>query len=97
MNAKLFNLIAVGVVASASIATVGADGFRGSMIETLSIDPCLADIDNSGIVDVFDFAVLIGNYGLCGRVWGDFDLSGCVDAPDIDLFMEVFGESCDPD
>ena len=59
-----------------------------------SIDDYM-DIDNDGVVDIYDYAVIAGEYGWSGPMGGnpaDFNSDGDVDETDLNLITSSFGE-----
>jgi uncharacterized membrane protein len=52
-------------------------------------DPCPADIDGNGMVDVTDLLVLLGNWG--GEGDGDIDGNGVVDTQDLLALLAAWG------
>ncbi|MEQ9617373.1 MAG: FG-GAP-like repeat-containing protein [Phycisphaerales bacterium] len=59
-------------------------------IQQESVDPCLADCDNSGVVDFNDMVCILFLFGNAGGV-GDVDGSGVVDFNDLILVLFSFG------
>jgi|GEM_PF-5244116 len=54
---------------------------------------CIADIDNSHVLDFFDTSDFLDLYG-AGDPSVDFDNSGVVDFFDLSMFLDAFGKSC---
>lgn len=54
------------------------------------------DINNDGVVDLGDLAVLLSNFGSSGATFddGDFNADGVVDLADLALLLAAFGTSC---
>jgi hypothetical protein len=50
---------------------------------------CPADLDESGVVDAADLAILLGQWGASGSA--DLDASGAVDAADLALLLGAWG------
>ena len=48
-----------------------------------------ADVNNDGVVNAADLAILLGNWGNSGA--GDIDGSGTVGAPDLALMLGAWG------
>jgi len=54
--------------------------------------PCPADLTSDGIVDAFDLAILLGNWGDSVGNPADFDDDGSVGAFDLALLLGAWGE-----
>jgi hypothetical protein len=65
---------------TAFVVTIPAEG---------SGDPCPADIDGNGVVDVDDLLTLLANWG--GEGDGDIDGSGVVDVDDLLILLAAWG------
>jgi hypothetical protein len=54
------------------------------------------DINNDGVVDLSDLAVLLSNFGATGATFddGDFNGDGVVDLADLALLLAAFGTNC---
>ncbi len=61
------------------------------------VSDCPTDLDGSGTVDVFDFAIFGPNFGTMSgatEAEGDFDGDGDVDVFDFGIFAPTFGDAC---
>lgn len=70
--------------------SIGADGELGA---GGSSEPCPADVDDSGTVDLDDLDIVLANFGLATSV-GDTDGNGVVDLDDLDAVLSAFGTTC---
>ncbi len=57
---------------------------------------CPEDLDSTGLIDLADLQLLLGNYGQSGlsATDGDFDGDGDVDLNDLQQLLAVYGQSC---
>lgn len=55
--------------------------------------PCPCDLNNDGVVDISDLALVLANFGSGGPV-GDIDNNGVVDISDLALLLACFGTNC---
>jgi hypothetical protein len=69
---------------------VGSPCIDMGAYEYQATPPCPADLDGSGVVDVSDLLMLLGNWG--GSDIGDIDGSGTVDVGDLLLLLGAWGE-----
>jgi hypothetical protein len=64
----------------------------------VSAQPCVADIDSSGMVTTADLLLLLGEFGdSCGEdgaCSADLDQNGDVSVSDLLMFLTAFGTSC---
>jgi hypothetical protein len=65
----------------------------GAGVLTLSLD-CDVDLDNSGIVDLSDLTLLLGNFGCESSCIVDLNGDGATDLADLTLLLSAFGQSC---
>jgi murein tripeptide amidase MpaA len=72
---------------SGSVVEAGFDGVQLSKLDCVDGNPCPADIDADGDVDVDDILLVIGSFGTTGPV-GDINEDGTVDVNDV---LEVVG------
>lgn len=64
---------------------------------SLGVDPCPADLDGDGDVDLSDLAALLANYGTTSGANpedGDLDGDGDVDLADLAALLAVYGTTC---
>ncbi|MBL9118736.1 MAG: hypothetical protein JNL80_02335 [Phycisphaerae bacterium] len=52
---------------------------------------CIGDLDNSGVVDGADLAILLGAWGPCPGCPADFNASGEVDVADLAILLGAWG------
>lgn len=58
-------------------------------------EPCTGDLNNSGVVDLSDLAVLLAHFGTPGGpADGDIDGNGTVDLSDLAALLSNFGVTC---
>jgi hypothetical protein len=80
---SLLALIACGTLAVA-----------GSTFASGDICPCLTDLNNDGVTDAPDLALLLGAWGSSGL--SDFDDSGTTDASDLAILLGAWGPCAPP-
>ncbi|MFT4679661.1 MAG: hypothetical protein ACI9HG_001777, partial [Flavobacteriales bacterium] len=56
---------------------------------------CPGDFDSSGIVDVQDLLLLLGDFGCVSSCTTDLNSDGVVNSQDILIFLGYFGAICD--
>ena len=63
---------------------------------TLVYTGCLGDVNEDGVVDLTDLAIVLGNFGATGAGLGDGDTDndGDVDLSDLANILSSFGTSC---
>ncbi len=52
---------------------------------------CIGDLDESGVVDAADLAILLGAWGPCAGCTADVDASGIVDGNDLAIVLGAWG------
>ena len=62
----------------------------GAIVE---LEPCLADINDDGVVDTADLGILIALFGL-NRPQADFNGDNIVDTADLGILIAEFGSAC---
>lgn len=65
------------------------------LIQPVTPESCLADLDNDGIVSTSDLLVLLANFGCSGTCEADLDEDGTVGAGDLLIFLANFGVICE--
>lgn len=65
---------------------------NGSGVPDICDPACVADFDNSGIVDSADLGVLLGAFGMDAA--GDANGDGNTDTIDLGILLGAFGEEC---
>lgn len=81
------------------IRATNASGFDDEVwaISVNAGNPCPADLDGDGDIDIGDLAILLSNFGTPGGASaddGDLDGDGDVDITDLAGLLSVFGTSC---
>ena len=70
-------------------------GTSGVATVTLVYTPCEADINDDGVVDLTDLAVLLSNFDIgTTRAEGDINGDGIVDLTDLALLLSAFDAPC---
>ena len=77
-------------VGSGSVVEAGFDGVQLVKFDCVDDNPCPADIDDDGDVDVDDILLVIGAFGTTGPV-GDINEDGTVDVNDVLAVVGGFG------
>lgn len=74
-------------------AVVSVDSVQGSIVRNVwqNAEPCVADIDGNGAVDVTDLLDLLASWGPCGGCAADLDGSGTVDVTDLLAMLAAWG------
>ncbi|MCP4837851.1 MAG: hypothetical protein GY894_00615, partial [Planctomycetes bacterium] len=75
---------------SGSVVEAGFDGVQLAKLDCVDDNPCPADIDDDGDVDVDDILLVIGAFGTTGPV-GDINEDGIVDVNDVLVVVAGFG------
>ena len=75
---------------SGSVVEAGFDGVQLAKLDCVDDNPCPADIDGDGEVDVDDILLVIGAFGTTGPV-GDINEDGTVDVNDVLAVVAGFG------
>ena len=65
------------------------------LIQPVTPELCLADLDADGIVSTSDLLVLLANFGCAGTCEADLDEDGTVGAGDLLIFLANFGVICE--
>ncbi|MHC5115222.1 MAG: FG-GAP-like repeat-containing protein, partial [Planctomycetota bacterium] len=78
-------------VVTADMAIGGTPTVSVLINETPAGDPCPADIDGTGAVDVGDLLALLAEWGPCAGCPEDLDESGAVDAADLVRLLADWG------
>ena len=65
------------------------------LIQPVTPETCVADLDNDGIVSTSDLLVLLANFGCLGTCEADLDEDGTVGAGDLLIFLANFGVICE--
>jgi hypothetical protein len=72
-------------------STGGHSGSTSFSIPICSSIP--GDINGDGVVNIFDYNILVGNFGKCGtNIPGDIDGNGCVNIFDYNILVTNFGK-----
>lgn len=73
-----------------SLLAVGITGSSNSLLANSGQSSCAADFDQSGTVDIVDFADFLVAWGTVNPTY-DLDSSGLVDLGDFSMFLVAFG------
>ncbi len=57
-------------------------------------DACPADLNDDGVIDVTDLAIVLANFGQSGGALGDIDGDGSVNLNDLAIILSDFGSTC---
>jgi hypothetical protein len=84
------------IVVGAPDDRIGDLGFAGSAYGfSGSWDPCAADLDSSGTVDLVDLSLLLASWGASGVIDGepsaDLDADGVVKSSDVQRLLQAWG------
>jgi formylglycine-generating enzyme required for sulfatase activity len=90
--------------------TLGVPSMRSSFIRSLfscaaalamaigtaaqAQDACAVDLDDDGVVNAADIAILLGEWGPCTDCIADVDDSGTVEAADLAIILGFWGGTC---
>ena len=68
----------------------------GQTLTLAGFEPCLADVDGNGTVDLTDLSTLLANFGAMNGARGDGDLNGdgVVGLTDLSILLADFGQAC---
>lgn len=75
-----------------------ASGNSTTYVQTIEFldncNPCPADINNNGIVEIADLTMLLGNYDCSSNCVADLDGDNAVTVNDLAVFLQAFGSTC---